>query len=154
MRHACAWSLALLVVAVGATPALGRARVHRPLGAALAYWHSRKCEYPPDRGLWIPGFRFNVLYGNCRAADGHDQHVFFFDRGRFVGTDGLGTSAAVLGMWRDDTRFAFMYVIYKPSDALCCPTGGGRIVRFRWDGRRFHRLDPAPPRLTSTRAGR
>jgi hypothetical protein len=143
-----------MLSAVGTTSALGANRGARPLDAALAFWHGRQCDHAPNRSLWIPGFRFQVLYGNCRAGDGHDQHVFFFDRGRFVGTDGLGTSAEVLAMWRDDKRFALMYVIYRPSDPLCCPTGGGRIVRFAWDGRRFRRLDPAPPRLTGSRAGR
>jgi hypothetical protein len=138
--------LALTVGAVGVQ--------RRPLDAALAFWHGRKCVDPPSREMWIADFRFNVLYGNCRAADGHDQHVFFFDRGRFVGSDGLGTSSEVIALWRDDRRFAFMYVIYKPSDPLCCPTGGGRIVRFRWDGSRFRAVDPTPPRATTTRPGR
>jgi hypothetical protein len=39
-----------------------------------------------------------------------------------------------------------MYVLYRRQDPLCCPTGGGKIVRFRWNGRRFRALDRSPPR--------
>ena len=96
--------------------------------------------------MWEGGSRFNALFGNCRAQDGHDQHVYFFERGKFVGTDGLGASSQVIGIWRDNVTFAFLYVLYRPADALCCPTGGGTIVRFRWEGARFRRLDSVPPR--------
>ena len=96
--------------------------------------------------MWIRGWRLNALYGDCGGGDGHDQHVYFFERGRFVGSDRLGTSSEIAGMWRDNTIFAFMYVLYRPNDALCCPTGGGSIVRYRWNGKRFRALDPAPPR--------
>jgi hypothetical protein len=126
----------------------------RALATALVFWHSKKCDQPPDQSMWTHGWRFNALFGNCRGGDGHDQRVYFFGRGRSIGTDGLGTSAEVFGLWRDDKTFAFMYVIYKPQDALCCPTGGGEIVRYKWNGRQFHALDRAPPRRTNTTAGR
>jgi hypothetical protein len=96
--------------------------------------------------MWVHDSRFNALYGNCRAVDGHDQHLYFFDLGRYVGSDGLGRSNEIVGLWRDDRTFAFLYVLYRPDDALCCPTGGGRIVRFRWNGKRFRALDRPPPR--------
>jgi hypothetical protein len=126
----------------------------RALSQALAFWRSKKCVEAPDQTIWIHGWRFNALFGNCRGGDGHDQHVYFFDRGRSIGTDGLGTSAEVFGLWRDDRTFAFMYVIYKPQDGLCCPTGGGKIVRFKWNGKQFRALDSPPPRRTNTKAGR
>jgi len=126
----------------------------RALSQALAFWRSKKCVEAPDQTMWIHGWRFNALFGNCMGGDGHDQHVYFFDRGRPIGTDGLRTSAEVFGLWRDDKTFAFMYVIYKPHDGLCCPTGGGTIVRFKWNGKQFHALDSPPPRRTKTKAGR
>jgi hypothetical protein len=49
-------------------------------------------------------------------------------------------------LWRDDTTIALMYVLYRNSDALCCPTGGGKIVRFHWNGSRLVALDRIPPR--------
>jgi len=146
---AAAVVLALLGVVLPASTAA--ASTNDPnLSAALAYVH-RQCGKTgvPLTLMWIQEFPFNTLYGNCRAGDGRDQHVWFFVRGRFVGTDTRDSSRSILGMWRDDRRIAFMYVLYRGSDPACCPTGGGAIVRFRWDGRRVVRLDPLPPCLST-----
>jgi len=118
------------------------------LAKAVAYWHAQKCVPAPDETMWMRGWRFEVLFGDCGGGDGHDQHVYFFDRGRFIGTDGLGTSSAIIGMWRDLDTIAFMYVLYRKNDPLCCATGGGAIVRYRFTGTGVKRLDPAPPRQT------
>jgi len=140
--------LCLAFVLVNGGIGFGATKKDRDLAAALAFWRSRGCEpwAKPDTSMWMHGWRFNAVFGNCRAEDGHDQHLYFFDRARFVGTDGLGTSSEILGLWRNDTTLAFMYVLYRPQDALCCPTGGGKVVRFRWNGRRFRALDRPPPR--------
>jgi hypothetical protein len=61
--------------------------------------------------LWFPGLRFNALYGNCRAGDGRDQHIWFFDGGRFVGTDAPKSSHWIIGAWRDAKTIAFLYVL-------------------------------------------
>ncbi len=105
---------------------------------------------------WVREFGFNALYGNCRAGDGGDEHVWFFDHGRFVGTDAPNSSHYIVETWRDDKTIAFLYVLYRPSDPACCPAGGGMSVRFRWNGTRVIRMDPLPPRayLPGVRAGR
>src|SRR5262249_46377675 len=132
----------VLAAAMGAGARVGvAASQDRYEAAAVRLWHSKGC-HAPDTSMWIRGWRFNALFGSCRAADGHDQRVWFFDRGRFVGTGGSGWSNEVLGVWRADTTLAFIYVLYRRNDPLCCPTGGGEIVRFRWTGRRFKPLDP------------
>jgi hypothetical protein len=95
--------------------------------------------------MWTADFRFNALYGNCRAADGTDEHIWFFDGGRFVGRDARTRSHSIIGLWRNDKTLAFMYVLYRQSDPNCCATGGGAVVRFRWTGKRVRRLDPLPP---------
>jgi hypothetical protein len=95
--------------------------------------------------VWEADSAFNALYGNCRAQDGTDQHVWFFDHGGFVGRDAATPSHTIIGLWRDDTTIAFMYVLYRQSDPNCCATGGGAIVRFRWNGKRVRPLDPVPP---------
>jgi hypothetical protein len=96
-------------------------------------------------GLWEAGWRFNVLYGNCRAGDGSDQHAWFFDRGRFIRRDARTPSLHLVGLWRNDTTIAFLYVLYRRSDPSCCATGGGAIVRYRLEQGRVRRLDPLPP---------
>jgi len=96
--------------------------------------------------MWVHGWRFNALYGDCGGGDGRDQHVWFFVGHRFVGTDAPHSSREIIGVWRNLDTLAFLYVLYGRTDAMCCPTGGGTIVRFRWNGRRFVPLDKLPPR--------
>lgn len=100
--------------------------------------------------LWQVGWTFNALYGDCGGGDGHDQHAWFFSGARFVGVDAPGSSAEIIGLWRDGNTIAFLYVLYRRNDALCCPTGGGKVVRFRWTGKRVIALDRLPPRETTT----
>jgi hypothetical protein len=104
----------------------------------------------PVSSMWMHDFAFNALYGNCMAGDGRDQHIWFFFRGRFVGTDTRDSSKEIIGIWRDDQAMAFMYVLYRSGDPNCCPTGGGKIVRFRWNGKRVVALDRLPPSLSRT----
>lgn len=100
-------------------------------------------------------FRFNALYGDCGGGDGRDQRIWFFVGDRFVGTDARGSSASIVGLWRDLNTITFMYVLYRTKDPVCCATGGGAIVRFRWTGKRVVRLDPLPHRTASEgQAGR
>jgi len=77
--------------------------------------------------MWAAGWRFNALYGNCLAEDGTDGHIWFFDHGRFIGRDAPTPSHEIIGLWRNDRTIAFMYVLYRQSDANCCATGGGAI---------------------------
>lgn len=97
----------------------------------------------------MAGWTFNALYGDCGGGDGHDQHVWFFGGARFVGTDTPASSAEIIGVWRNEDTIAFLYVLYRRNDALCCPTGGGKIVRFRLTGERVIALDSVPPRTAS-----
>jgi LppP/LprE lipoprotein len=113
---------------------------------AKAYVAAR-CHVGSSRSvnLWTAGWTFNALFGDCGGGDGHDQRVWFFAGQRYVGTDAPGSSAGIIGMWRDEDTIAFLYVLYRKTDALCCPTGGGKIVRFRWTGKRVVALDELPP---------
>jgi hypothetical protein len=96
---------------------------------------------------WTAGWRFNALYGNCRAGDGRDQHIWFFSGGRLIGIDTRepDSSKEIIGLWRDGNTIAFMYVLYRRADSNCCATGGGKIVRFRVEGSHVKALDPLPP---------
>jgi len=68
----------------------------------------------------------------------------FFAGHRFAGTDALTSSRDIVGLWRDDKTIAFLYVVYRPRDPNCCPTGGGKVVRFRLGGSSVRVLDPLP----------
>jgi hypothetical protein len=150
----------LVVLALAAFVVPGAVAAQDPsLVQARAFVDKRcpKDEREISSQMWIAGLGgFNALYGNCRAGDGRDQRVWFFERGRFVGVDASTSSHDIVGVWRDDRTIAFLYVLYRRSDPECCPTGGGAIVRFRWNGKRVARLDPLPPRAfrPGVRAGR
>ena len=147
-RLAAGLTVAVLCALFVASSAMPRNRDHRLL-AALQYVRA-KCgsNAEPISNLWIHDFGFNALYGNCMAGDGRDQHIWFFFRGRFVGTDAHDSSKDLIGIWRDARTMAFMYVLYRSNDPNCCPTGGGKIVRFRWNGKRVIPLDRLPPSLS------
>jgi hypothetical protein len=100
-------------------------------------------------------FHFNALYGDCGGGDGHDQRIWFFRDARFVGHDSKQSSGQIIGLWGDGRILAFLYVLYRPTDAMCCATGGGAVVRFRWSHGKVVRLDALPPRTaTKRRPGR
>jgi hypothetical protein len=105
------------------------------------YWYS-------DRGL-------NALVARAtRSGDGYDQQAFFFFNRRYLGTDAKVPSRQVDEIWSDGETIALMYVLYRQSDPNCCPTGGGKIVRFHWNGRRLIALDRIPTTSSSARIAR
>lgn len=78
------------------------------------------------------------------SADGANQHVFFFDGDRYLGTDTLNPSAALSVVSQTDTIVIVRYRLFRPRDAQCCPSGGTADVRFSWDGQRLTPLDSIP----------
>ena len=93
---------------------------------------------PPLDGL-------HVLIGTATgSADGYSKQAFFFAHGRFLRTDLPSPSAGIRLAWRNDTTVALSYSVYKPNEPMCCPTGGGMIVRFQWNGTKLRTLDPVP----------
>jgi hypothetical protein len=137
--------LGLLVAAVAVTPlgsAAERSSGDRSAAAAIV----RKKGYRPDLRTWDSTFRLNVLIGTyATSADGYNKRAFFFVGRRYLGTDASLPSAQVQEVWRDDKTIALLYILYRNSDPLCCPTGGGAIVRFSWNGKRLRALDRIPP---------
>jgi hypothetical protein len=147
-------SLAAIALAGAATPVLlgsaapdagpSEARPLERTDLAAAVGRVRKAGYTPDRLLgWDTNATLNVLLATGKSS-GYDRRAFFFIHGRFVGTDATRPSAQIIPLWQDDTTAALMYVLYRRGDPLCCPTGGGRIVRFRWNGRRLLPLGGVP----------
>jgi hypothetical protein len=149
---AAAWT-----TAGGARPTESSAAHQSDLSIAEAFV-AHKCAKGSRRAtnLWVGrAWTLNALYGDCGGGDGHLQHIWFFVGHRFVGRDTPGSSAAIIGLWGDGKTLAFLYVLYRPRDPLCCATGGGKTVRFHWNGKRVVRLDPLPPgTATPGRPGR
>jgi hypothetical protein len=150
--------IALALVVVGLSAAVASAAGSADLRVAERYV-ARHCNPGSTRSasMWIKdrSFHFNALYGDCGGGDGHEQRIWFFRDGRFVGNDTSRSSAEIVGSWRDLDTLDFLYVLYRPADPMCCPTGGAVSVRYRWRSGRVVRLDPLPPRTASpTHPGR
>ncbi len=138
-------AVALIGLVLALTVGSASAGSDSNLQAARAFVRAKGCG-APDTSMWMHGSTFNALFGNCRAGDGHNQRVWFFAGRRFIRTDARRSSKEVIGVWRDGDTIAFLYVLYRRDDSNCCPTGGGRIVRFRWNGSHVVVLDRLPRR--------
>jgi hypothetical protein len=136
-------ALAAALAALLALPAGAASPGDRAAAAAVV----KSKGYTPDLRTWDGFFKLNVLIGTyTRSADGYNKRAFFFYGRRYLGTDASAPSAALQEVWRDERTIAILYILYRASDPNCCPTGGGKIVRFRWNGKRIAALDRIPPR--------
>ncbi len=132
-------------VAAGATGSPAPARAVTPYAHAAAVVRAQ--GYVVDRPSdWTPGNALNALTATARgSADGYNQRAFLFARGRFLGVDAPEPSAQLRLVWSNGETVALLYLLYRGSDALCCPTGGGAIVRFHWNGHRLQTMGRIPP---------
>jgi len=91
------------------------------------------------------GNTLRVLIGVATgSADGYNQRAFFFVNNDYIGTDTLNPSATVNPNWQTNDTVSLSYPLYRPSDPMCCPTGGAAQVRYYWNGARLVPLDPIP----------
>ncbi len=88
-------------------------------------------DFRPDQPL-------KVLVGVRRgSADARTQQAFFFVGDRFIGTDTADTSAGISVVDQSADHVTLAYELYKPADAMCCPSAGMGQVTFRWNGTRL-----------------
>ena len=149
-------ALVLALVVVSLSAAVASAAGSGDIQAAERYvaHHCNKGSGGTTRCGSPQSFHVNALYGDCGGGDGHDQRISFFHGSRFVGHDDKASSAAIIGLWRDGSTLAFLYLLYRPTDALAARPAEGP-VRFRWKGGKVVRLDSLPPRTASkNRPGR
>ena len=92
-----------------------------------------------------PGGLHVIIAKKTGSAGSHEQRAFFFARDRFVRMDLATPSAAIKLAWRNAATIALSYGVYKPTDGVCCPSGGSMIVRYHWNGAHVLVLDPVPP---------
>ncbi|MHB2015746.1 MAG: LppP/LprE family lipoprotein [Candidatus Xenobia bacterium] len=106
----------------------------------------RKAGYRVEnRGGYVAALPLGVLLAvDARSGDGYAKKAFFFYKGRYLGTDTSQPSALLSLLWQNGDTVALMYVLYRPDDPMCCPTGGGAIVRYHWNGARLVPMDPIP----------
>jgi hypothetical protein len=106
------------------------------LGAAVALL-ARKGYTAVDTSAYDAGDTLRVLIG--RAAGG--ERAFFFDEGRYLGTDASAASAHVSVFAHSDTEAVLSYSIYQAGAAT---PSGTRLVHFALDMGQLSALDPIP----------
>lgn len=108
-----------------------------------------------DTSTYNPGHTLRVLVGKrTGSSDGYSQQAFFFEGERYLGTDASASSAAIKLVSEGDTEVTLAYSLYRPSDSLCCPSGGEAKVRFQLDNGQLQALDPIPPASSTTTPSR
>jgi len=126
--------------------------------ALLAATH--EVDYPDEH--------FSVIGTPVEGADGHGGTVSAAMGERDPSADGKGMivafwhNATFVGFAQDfevlalnsvrsagPSRFTVLYVNYRDSDPLCCPTGKPPLlpIDYRWDGKHFVPDQPLPTNL-------
>jgi hypothetical protein len=101
---------------------------------------------PNDVGQYHPEQTLRVLVGTrTPTGDGYGQQAFFFLGGRYIGTDTSEPSATLRVVGQSDTEVTLAYPLYRPHDALCCPSGGEAKVSFQLNNGRLTPLQAIPP---------
>jgi hypothetical protein len=101
---------------------------------------------PADVTAYHADQTLRVLLGTREGSAGaHEQHAFFFLGGRYLGTDTGAPSASIRVAGQSDTEVALAYALYRPHDALCCPSGGAATVRFQLNNGELVPLGTIPP---------
>lgn len=124
------------------------------LGAALEAVKSRGYSVA-DPSSYHSSQTLQVLVGTRGGTqDGYDQQAFFFEDGRYLGTDTSQPSASVKVIGQSDTEVTLAYALYQPGDGSCCAKGGQATVRFQLNNGRLQALDPIPPVSSSSAPSR
>jgi hypothetical protein len=112
------------------------------------YTPTHTSDYHPKQAL-------QVLVGmHIGSGDGYGQQAFFFVNGRYLGTDASAPSATLRVVSQSDTEVTLAYPLYRGNDALCCPSGGQRNVRFQLNNGKLTALDAIPPLRSKTALSR
>jgi uncharacterized protein YceK len=106
---------------------------------------------PNDISQYHPNQTLQVLVGvHSRSGDDYGQQAFFFVNNRYIGTDAAQPSATLHVLSQGDTQVTLGYSLYRPHDALCCPSGGEAKVTFELDNGRLTPLQAIPPVNSAT----
>lgn len=94
--------------------------------------------WPRASGLQV------ILATVAESGDGYANRAFFFENGRYLGTDTSADSAGIREAWSTSDTVALSYELYNAEDPMCCPTADAAIVRYHWTGSRLVPLDAIP----------
>jgi LppP/LprE lipoprotein len=124
-------------------PASGPAPVpagpYTTLAAAEAFVRSQPAfstlrpDFTDTNRVWRPSAALHVVHATpAGGADYGGDYYYFLVNGNLVGQRFFAKATSDTPL--DDVTFTVTYAVYQPGDPHCCPTGGTRTARFRWNG--------------------
>ncbi|MFB5191832.1 peptidoglycan-binding protein [Alicyclobacillus fastidiosus] len=95
------------------------------------------------------GDTLTAWIGVARQGDGHNQFVFFFLNGKYLGTDTAKPSAEITSAKPAGTgSIAVTYPVYKKNDSYANPTGVPDTITYHWNGSRLIPNKPYPKQFS------
>lgn len=87
-----------------------------------------------------------------RSQDGHNQFVFFFLDGRYLGTDTAKPSLGITSAKAVGQGVAVTYPVYTKGDSLANPTGTPVTITYAWTGSKLVPNKPYPKQFQASAA--
>lgn len=78
------------------------------------------------------------------ARDGHNQFVFFFLNGDYLGTDTAKPSVEITSVTAVGSGIAVTYPVYNKNDSFANPTGTPVTITYTWNGSKLVPNKPYP----------
>lgn len=85
-----------------------------------------------------------------QSQDGHNQLVFFFLNGKYLGTDTAKPSLEITNAKAVGNSIAVTYPVYKKNDSFANPTGTPVTITYTWNGSTLVPNKPYPKQFQSS----
>lgn len=82
------------------------------------------------------------------GSDGHNQFVFFFFNGKYLGTDTAKPSLEITSAKAAVNGIAVTYPVYKKNDSFANPTGTPVTITYTWSGSKLVPNKPYPKQFS------
>lgn len=103
----------------------------------------------PNASVQAPsGETLSAWIGEKMASDGHNQFVFFFLNGKYLGTDTAKPSLEITSAKAVGNGIAVTYPVYKKNDSFANPTGTPVTITYTWNGSKLIPNKPYPSQFS------
>lgn len=97
------------------------------------------------------GDTLTAWIGVAMQGDGHNQFVFFFLNGKYLGTDTAKPSLEITSAKPAGTgSIAVTYPVYMKNDSFANPTGVPDTITYHWDGSKLIPNKPYPEQFAAS----
>jgi len=94
------------------------------------------------------GETLSAWIGEKMASDGHNQFVFFFLNGKYLGTDTAKPSLEITSAKAVGNGIAVTYPVYMKNDSFADPTGTPVTITYTWNGSKLIPNKPYPSQFS------